>query len=296
MGMDLPELWQLRYFKAVAEHLHFGRAAQALHISQPPLSRAVRALEGRLGVALFVRTRRRVELTPEGARLLEHARGALEQLERAVADLRGMASGERGRLRIGFVHARERRPALPALLTVAGLSIFGVAHMTLLPVYAERVFGSRDVFAWIVVASGIGAMTGALVAGYAHRTSLRTCAVQLMCYGLALAGFAFATNLWLALAAIFTIFCAVGSDVDTAAIADSIGQMAADVARYVPGYRLLQDPQFDPPSAATGGATRVAIFVEVAGMGEFLPPYAGNLDIMTAAATRVGEELARRMQ
>jgi acetaldehyde dehydrogenase len=93
-----------------------------------------------------------------------------------------------------------------------------------------------------------------------------------------------------------TIFCAVGSDVDTAAVADSIGQMAADVARYVPGYRLLQEPQFDPPSAATGGATRVAIFVEVAGMGEFLPPYAGNLDIMTAAATRVGEELARRMQ
>jgi MFS family permease len=105
------------------------------------------------------------------------------------------------RLRIGFSHARERRPALPALLTVAGLSIFGVAHMTLLPVYAERVFGSRDVFAWIVVASGVGAMTGALVAGYAHRTTLRSCAVQLMLYGCALAGFAFASQLWLALAA-----------------------------------------------------------------------------------------------
>jgi acetaldehyde dehydrogenase len=92
-----------------------------------------------------------------------------------------------------------------------------------------------------------------------------------------------------------TIFCAVGSDVDTEAIAGSIRSMVADVARYVPGYRLLQEPQFDPPSAATGGATRVAIFIEVEGKGEFLPPYAGNLDIMTAAATRVGEELARGM-
>jgi acetaldehyde dehydrogenase len=90
-----------------------------------------------------------------------------------------------------------------------------------------------------------------------------------------------------------TIFCAIGPDADTAAVADSIVRMAADVAAYVPGYRLLNDPQFDPPSPATGGATRVAIFVEVAGAGDFLPAYAGNLDIMTAAATRVGEEIAR---
>jgi len=90
-----------------------------------------------------------------------------------------------------------------------------------------------------------------------------------------------------------TVFCAIGAEADTGAVAASIVAMAADVARYVPGYRLLNEPQFDPPSAATGGATRVAIFVEVAGAGDFLPPYAGNLDIMTAAATRVGEELAR---
>lgn len=125
MGMDLPELWQLRYFKAVAEHLHFGRAAQALHISQPPLSRAIRALEARLGVALFVRTRRRVELTPEGARLLDHARRALEQLERAVGELRGMASGERGRLRIGFVSLADFG-VLPGLLRAFKASHPGV--------------------------------------------------------------------------------------------------------------------------------------------------------------------------
>src|SRR5687767_11816726 len=101
--MNLPELWQLRYFVAVAERLHFGRAAEALHISQPPLSRAIRGLEARLGVALFARSRRRVELTVEGGRFLEEARRTITQLERAVHELRSMASGEQGRLRIGFV-------------------------------------------------------------------------------------------------------------------------------------------------------------------------------------------------
>jgi DNA-binding transcriptional LysR family regulator len=113
--MNAPELWQLRYFIAVAERLHFGRAAQALHISQPPLSRAIRALEERLGVALFVRSRRRVELTAEGARLLEEARRLIGQLERAVQELRGMAAGEQGRLRIGFVSLADFS-VLPGLL------------------------------------------------------------------------------------------------------------------------------------------------------------------------------------
>jgi len=113
--MNLPEIWQLRYFIAVAERLHFGRAAAALHISQPPLSRAIRALEASLGIALFVRTRRRVELTPEGARLLDDARRTLAQLERAVLELRGMASGEQGRLRIGFVSLADFG-VLPGLL------------------------------------------------------------------------------------------------------------------------------------------------------------------------------------
>jgi DNA-binding transcriptional LysR family regulator len=113
--MNLPELWQLRYFIAVAETLHFGRAAKALHISQPPLSRAIRGLEERLGAVLFARTRRRVELTPAGARLLEEARRTLAQLERAVVELRGMAAGEQGRLRIGFVSLADFG-VLPGLL------------------------------------------------------------------------------------------------------------------------------------------------------------------------------------
>jgi DNA-binding transcriptional LysR family regulator len=114
--MSLPDLWQLRYFIAVAEQLHFGRAATALHISQPPLSRAIRALEERLGMALFIRNRRKVELTPAGALLLEEARRTLGQLERAVLELRGMASGERGRLRVGFVSLADYGGVLPRLL------------------------------------------------------------------------------------------------------------------------------------------------------------------------------------
>jgi DNA-binding transcriptional LysR family regulator len=113
--MNLPELWQLRYFLAVAERLHFGRAAAALHISQPPLSRAIRALEERLGVVLFARSRRRVELTAEGTRLLGEARRMLRQLERAVQEVQGMARGEEGRLRIGFVSLADYG-VLPGLL------------------------------------------------------------------------------------------------------------------------------------------------------------------------------------
>jgi acetaldehyde dehydrogenase len=88
-----------------------------------------------------------------------------------------------------------------------------------------------------------------------------------------------------------TIFCAIPPDADTAAIALSIHEMAKDIAAYVPGYRLLAEPQFDEPSAATGGLARVSVFAEVEGAGDHLPPYAGNLDIMTAAALRVGELL-----
>jgi acetaldehyde dehydrogenase len=90
-----------------------------------------------------------------------------------------------------------------------------------------------------------------------------------------------------------TIFCAIPPDADQDAIAASVHDVVAAVQGYVPGYRLLQEPQFDEPSDMTAGMSRVSIFVEVEGAGDFLPPYAGNLDIMTAAAVKVGEEIVK---
>jgi len=113
--MSTPELRQLRHFVAVAERLHFGRAAEALHISQPPLSRSIRDLEARLGATLLARTRRRVELTPEGARFLDEAKRLLAQLERAVLEVGRMAAGAGGRLRLGFVSLADYG-VLPRLL------------------------------------------------------------------------------------------------------------------------------------------------------------------------------------
>jgi acetaldehyde dehydrogenase len=82
-----------------------------------------------------------------------------------------------------------------------------------------------------------------------------------------------------------TVICELTADRDEEAITSSIEEMVQSVAAYVPGYRLRVPPQF--------ADDRVSIFLEVEGRGDFLPPYAGNLDIMTAAAVRVGEELAR---
>jgi len=90
-----------------------------------------------------------------------------------------------------------------------------------------------------------------------------------------------------------TIFCAIPEDADRDAIAASIHDVVAEVQSYVPGYRLLNEPQFDEPSINSGGRAVVTTFVEVEGAGDYLPPYAGNLDIMTAAATKVGEEIAK---
>ncbi|MGC4049952.1 MAG: acetaldehyde dehydrogenase (acetylating) [Paludibaculum sp.] len=92
-----------------------------------------------------------------------------------------------------------------------------------------------------------------------------------------------------------TIFCAIPEDADHDAITASIKDVVAAVQTYVPGYRLLNEPQFDEPSVVNGGHHVVTTFVEVEGAGDYLPPYAGNLDIMTAAATKVGEEMAKQM-
>ncbi|MBV9311193.1 MAG: LysR family transcriptional regulator, partial [Solirubrobacterales bacterium] len=101
--MDAPvELRQLRYFVAVAEELHFGRAAERLHMSQSPLSRAIRELEREIGVVLFVRTTRRVELTEAGSLLLERSRRALAEIDGAIADAQQSAQTDERVLAIGY--------------------------------------------------------------------------------------------------------------------------------------------------------------------------------------------------
>jgi acetaldehyde dehydrogenase len=90
-----------------------------------------------------------------------------------------------------------------------------------------------------------------------------------------------------------TVFCAIPADADRDAIAASVVETAEAVAEYVPGYRLLTDPQFDDPRPAWNDCARVVVALEVRGAGDYLPEYAGNLDIMTAAATAVGNRLAR---
>jgi LysR family transcriptional regulator, benzoate and cis,cis-muconate-responsive activator of ben and cat genes len=101
--VDAPvELRQLRYFVAVAEELHFGRAAERLHMSQSPLSRAIRELEREIGVVLFVRTTRRVELTEAGSLLLERSRWALAEIDGAIADAQRSAQTDERVLAIGY--------------------------------------------------------------------------------------------------------------------------------------------------------------------------------------------------
>lgn len=85
-----------------------------------------------------------------------------------------------------------------------------------------------------------------------------------------------------------TIYCSLPRNADRDAIAESIEAMAEEVQSYVPGYRLLGEPQFE----TVDDINRVTVFVEVEGAGDFLPPYSGNLDIMTAAAARVGDQIA----
>ena len=125
------ELRHLRYFVAVAEELHFGRAAERLHIAQPPLSRQIQDLERELGTPLFVRGSRGVELTAAGRAFLPEARLTIGQAERAQRTAQRAAQGETGRLRVGFVDAATHSGILPDVLAFfrmhlpsIGLSLF----------------------------------------------------------------------------------------------------------------------------------------------------------------------------
>ena len=119
------ELRPLRYFVAVAEEMHFGRAAARLHMTQPPLSQTIQALESQLGTPLFSRTRRSVALTAAGRALLPEAQRLLMQAESLPALVQRAAAGESGQLRLAFVSSadysvlpvalREFRSAYPAV-------------------------------------------------------------------------------------------------------------------------------------------------------------------------------------
>ncbi|PTT70788.1 LysR family transcriptional regulator [Arthrobacter sp. HMWF013] len=123
------ELRQLRYFLTVADELHFGRAAERLHITQPPLTVAVRRLEKELGVQLFDRTTRSVALTAAGQAFRDRVQLAVSDLDDAVSDVVDVAAGKSGKLRVGFVSSasyttvpeairvfRQQRPRIDLVL------------------------------------------------------------------------------------------------------------------------------------------------------------------------------------
>jgi DNA-binding transcriptional LysR family regulator len=124
-GEPAIELRSWRQFMVLSQTLHFGRAAQQLHITQPPLTQAIQQLERRLGTRLFERTRRSVALTPAGAALVEPVRQLLRQAAALQVRARDAAQGELGRVRLGFISTvgfgplptwlrlfRERHPAI----------------------------------------------------------------------------------------------------------------------------------------------------------------------------------------
>jgi DNA-binding transcriptional LysR family regulator len=130
------ELRSLRQFIAVAEELHFGRAAARLHMTQPPLTQAIQKLEAQLGAPLFERSSRSVALSPAGLALLPEARRLLAETEALPALVRAAAEGRRGRLRLGFVSTvgfgelprwlrsfRERQPDIALSLREATLDV-----------------------------------------------------------------------------------------------------------------------------------------------------------------------------
>ncbi|HTD24574.1 MAG TPA: LysR substrate-binding domain-containing protein [Terriglobales bacterium] len=109
------ELRHLRYFVAVAEELHFGRAAKRLHLAQPPLSQQIRKLEEILGHALFTRTSRHVKLTSAGELFLDRARSTLRKVQEDMETARSVGRGELGSLTVGFIGS-AMLTSIPAIL------------------------------------------------------------------------------------------------------------------------------------------------------------------------------------
>lgn len=119
------ETRHLKYFIAVAEERHFGRAAARLHMAQPPLSQQIRQLEEQLGTPLLVRTTRKVELTPAGQVLLDRGRRLLEELEILESDVQQVGLGATGVLRVGFTGTATYR-LMPSIVQSASRRLPGL--------------------------------------------------------------------------------------------------------------------------------------------------------------------------
>ncbi|MEG0860949.1 MAG: LysR substrate-binding domain-containing protein [Pseudomonas sp.] len=132
------ELRHLRYFIAVAEELHFGRAAQNLGISQPPLSQQIQALEQELGARLFERTNRRVELSEAGRLFLEEARLVLAQVDKAADVARRAQLGELGEMKIGFTSSAPFNSTIPKAI-YAFRQRFPAVHLNLKEMSSQAV-------------------------------------------------------------------------------------------------------------------------------------------------------------
>lgn len=132
------ELRHLRYFIAVAEELHFGRAAQALGISQPPLSQQIQALEHEVGARLFERTNRRVELSQAGRLFLDEARLVLAQVDKAADVARRAQLGQLGELKIGFTSSAPFNSSIPQAI-FAFRQAFPAVHLALQEMSSKEV-------------------------------------------------------------------------------------------------------------------------------------------------------------
>jgi len=137
------ELRHLRYFVAVAQESSFTRAAQRLHISQPPLSQQIGDLESELGTRLLMRTSRRVELTAAGEAFLEHAKAILERVEQARSHAQAIGSGGAGRLEIGLSGSLLLGP-MPQLIAAYRRSQPAVAVVLHEMTPAAQLAGLRD--------------------------------------------------------------------------------------------------------------------------------------------------------
>jgi len=134
------DLVRLRYFQTVAKTLHFRRAAALLNISQPPLSKSIKTLEGELGTQLFIRTRRRVELTPAGEVLLKRCERIFQDLEDTKTEVKRYNRGEKGAIRIGCEDGTTFT-ALPPILQIFKERYPGISYSVLTQPLSQQIKG-----------------------------------------------------------------------------------------------------------------------------------------------------------